>query len=123
ALQAEGRAGNLPHAIAVAQPVVGGRKMIYLEIHPETARKRGIRDGDHVRIRSEAGSVEAVARYFGGTRPDVVVLPNIAGHWAYGRWAKNRLPSGSASELIMNKSEPISGLAMYYATKVTVERV
>ncbi|MBI3935695.1 MAG: molybdopterin-dependent oxidoreductase, partial [Betaproteobacteria bacterium] len=46
ALQAEGRAGNLPHAIAVAQPVVGGRKMIYLEIHPETARKRGIRDGD-----------------------------------------------------------------------------
>jgi len=53
----------------------------------------------------------------------VVVLPNTSGHWAYGRWAKSRLPSGSASEVIVNKSEPISGQAAHYATKVTVERV
>ncbi len=123
ALQAEGRAGNLPHAIAIAQPVVGGKKTTYLEIHPQAAKKRGITDGDRVRIKSEAGSIEAIARYFGGVQPDVVVLPMINGHWAYGRWAKNRLPTGSSSEVIVNKSEPISGLAMYYATKVTVERV
>ncbi|OGA55942.1 MAG: molybdopterin oxidoreductase [Betaproteobacteria bacterium RIFCSPLOWO2_12_FULL_62_58] len=122
-LQAEGRAANLPHAIAIAQPVVGGKKTAYLEIHPETARKRGIADGDRVRIKSEVGSIEAIARYFGGVRPDVVVLPNTSGHWAYGRWAKSRLPSGSASEVIVNKSEPISGQAAHYATKVTVERV
>ncbi|MBI3044676.1 MAG: molybdopterin-dependent oxidoreductase [Betaproteobacteria bacterium] len=123
ALQAEGRAGNVPHATTIAQPVVGGRRTIYLEIHPEAARKRGIRDGDRVRIKSEVGSVEAIARHYQGVRPDVVVLPNILGHWAQGRWARqNRLPTGSASELIVNKSEPISGLAMYYATKVTVQR-
>jgi len=123
ALQAEGRAGNLPHAAAIAQPVVGGKRTVYLEIHPEAARKRGIRDGDRVRIKSEAGSIEAIARHFEGVRPDVVVLPNIHGHWAQGRWARNRLPTGSASEIIMNRSEPISGLAAHYATKVTVERV
>jgi len=122
-LQAEGRAGNLPHAAAIAQPVVGGKRTAYLEIHPEAARKRGIRDGDRVRIKSEAGSIEAIARHFEGVRPDVVVLPNIHGHWAQGRWARNRLPTGSASEIIMNRSEPISGLAAHYATKVTVERV
>ena len=123
ALQAEGRAGNLPHAAAIAQPVVGGKRTAYLEIHPAAARKRGIRDGDRVRIKSEAGSIEAIARHFEGVRPDVVVLPNIHGHWAQGRWARNRLPTGSASEIIMNRSEPISGLAAHYATKVTVERV
>ena len=123
ALQAEGRAGNLPHAAAIAQPVVGGKRTVYLEIHPEAARKRGIRDGDRVRIKSEAGSIEAVARHYEGVRPDVVVLPNIHGHWAQGRWARNRLPTGSASEIIVNRSEPISGLAAHYATKVTVERV
>ena len=122
-LQAEGRAGNLPHAIAIAQPVVGGKTMAYLEIHPEAARKRGISDGDRVRIKSEVGSIEAIARYFHGVRPDVVVLPNTGGHWAHGRWAKNRLPTGSTSEVIVNKSEPISGQAAHYATKVTVERV
>ncbi|HET9404794.1 MAG TPA: molybdopterin-dependent oxidoreductase [Burkholderiales bacterium] len=123
ALQAEGRGGNLPHAAAIAQPVVGGRRTVYLEIHPEAARRRGIRDGDRVRIKSDAGIIEALARHYEGVRPDVVVLPNIHGHWAQGRWAKNRLPDGSASEVIMNRSEPISGLAAYYATKVTVERV
>jgi len=124
ALQAEGRAGNIPHATAIAQPVVGGKKTMYLEIHPEAAKKRGIRDGDRVRIKSEVGSIEAIARHYQGVRPDVVVLPNILGHWAQGRWARqNRLPTGSASEVIVNKSEPISGLATYYATKVTVERV
>ncbi|HXF65192.1 MAG TPA: molybdopterin-dependent oxidoreductase [Burkholderiales bacterium] len=122
-LQAEGRAANLPHAIAISQPVLGGKKTVYLEIHPETAKRRGIRDGDRVRVRSEAGSIEAIARYFPGVRPDVVVLPNLHGHWAWGRWAKNRLPTGSASEVIVNRSEPISGLAAYYATKVFVEKV
>ncbi|MBI2294516.1 MAG: molybdopterin-dependent oxidoreductase [Betaproteobacteria bacterium] len=110
ALQAEGRAGNLPHATTIAQPVVGGKKTIY--------------DGDRVRIKSEVGRIEAIARHYEGVRPDTVILPNILGHWAQGRWARqNRLPTGSASEVIVNKSEPISGLASYYATKVTVERV
>ena len=123
-LQAEGRAGNLPHATAIAQPVVGGKKTVYLEIHPQTAKKRGISDGDRVRIKSSVGSIEAVARYYQGVRPDTVILPNIHGHWAQGRWARqNRLLTGSASEIIVNQSEPISGLAAYYATKVTVERV
>jgi len=122
-LQAEGRGGNIPYATAIAQPVVGGRKTVYLEIHPDTAKKRGIRDGDRVRIKSEVGSIEAIARHYQGVRPDVVILPNIHGHFAQGRWAKNRLPSGSASEIVVNKSEAMSGLAAHYATKVTVERV
>ena len=120
-LHAEGRSGNIPHAIALMQPIVGGNRTVFLEIHPQTARARGIKDGDKVRIRSNLGSIEAYCRYYPGARPDTVVLPMEHGHWAHGRWAKNRLP-GHSGEITENVSDPISGLASYYTGKVTVER-
>ncbi len=120
-LHAEGRGGNIPHAIANQQPIVGGRKTVYLEIHPDTARARGIRNGDKVRIKSNLGSIEAYCRYMPAHRPDTLVLPMEHGHWAQGRWAKGRLP-GHSGDITENVSDPISGLACYYTGKVTVER-
>jgi thiosulfate reductase / polysulfide reductase chain A len=120
-LHAEGRGGNIPHAIAAMQPVVGGNRTVFLEINPQTAGARGIRDGDRVRLKSALGSIEAVCRYYPGARPDTLVLPMEHGHWAHGRWAKDRLP-GASGEITANVSDPISGLACYYTGKVTVER-
>ncbi len=120
ALHAEGRSGNLPQTITLLQPTLGGNTTVYLEIHPDTARARDIPNDSKVRIKSSVGTIEAYARYYGGTRPDTVVLPMEHGHWAMGRWARNRLP-GHSNEVIPNVSEPISGLACYYTAKVTVE--
>jgi thiosulfate reductase / polysulfide reductase chain A len=121
ALHAEGRGGNLPIAIAQLQPVMGGRKTVYLEINPVTARDRGISDGDRVRIRSDVGTIEAYCRYFEGVRPDTLVLPMEHGHWAHGRWAKDRGP-GHSGEVTVNQSDRLSGQCNYYTTKVAVER-
>lgn len=121
AMHAEGRGANIPAAIALVQPVMGGRGTVYLEMHPETARRRGIRNGDKVRIRSELGAIEAYCRWAPGCRPDTVVLPIEYGHWAQGRWARGRLP-GNSLEITANRSDPIAGLASFYSTKVTVER-
>ena len=118
---AEGRGGNIPFAIALQQPSVGGRNTVYLEINPETAKKRNIGNGDKVRIKSPLAAIEAIARYYEGVRPDTVVLPMEHGHWAGGRWAKGRLP-GHSGDITANQSDPISGLASYYTGKVTVER-
>lgn len=118
---AEGRGGNIPMAIALQQPTVGGRNTVYLEINPETAKKRNIGNGDRVRIKSPLGAIEAIARHYEGARPDTVVLPMEHGHWAGGRWAKGRLP-GHSGDITANQSDPISGLASYYTGKVTVER-
>ncbi|OGT88201.1 MAG: molybdopterin oxidoreductase [Gammaproteobacteria bacterium RIFOXYD12_FULL_61_37] len=125
ALQAEGRSANLPHATASMQPTQGGKKTVYLEIHPETAQKRGIKDGDRVRIRSTVGAIEVTARIYGGIRPDTVALPMIHGHWGMGRWMKDGKTSvsGSTNEVTPNVSEPISGLACYHSGKVFVEKV
>jgi anaerobic selenocysteine-containing dehydrogenase len=120
-MHAEGRSANLPQAVALYQPVAGGRNRTYLEIHPATAKKRGIKDGDKVKITSDRGSIQAIARYYPSSHPEIVVLPFGFGHWAHGRWAKGRM-SGNVDEIIPNVSEPISGLAAFYTVKVKVER-
>jgi anaerobic selenocysteine-containing dehydrogenase len=123
AMQAEGRGGNLPHATASIQPTQGGKKTVYLEIHPDTAAKRGIKDGDRVRIKSTVGSIEVYARLYGGIRPDTVALPMIHGHWGMGRWSKNSGVSGSTNEVTPNVSDAISGQCCYHSAKVFVEKV
>ncbi|EWH01547.1 molybdopterin-dependent oxidoreductase [Halomonas sp. BC04] len=120
-LHAEGRGANVPHNIAIHQPIVGGRDTVYLEVHPRTARERGIRNGDRVRITSDVGSIEAECRFVAAHRPDTLVLPFEFGHWAQGRWAKGRGP-GHSGEVTANVSDPISGLASYYTGKVRLER-
>lgn len=121
AMHAEGRGANLPMAIALFQPMLGGRDKAYIEIHPETARKRGIADGDRIRIKSSVGAIEGYCRYFEGTRPDTIVFPMEHGHWAMGRWAKGRSP-GHCGEVTVNVSDRVTGQCAYYTTKVTVEK-
>jgi thiosulfate reductase / polysulfide reductase chain A len=121
ALHAEGRSANLPTAVALMQPTLGGRDRIYIEIHPETARTRGIADGDRVRIKSTVGTIEGHCRYFEGTRPDTIVFPMEHGHWAMGRWAKNRSP-GHSGDVTVNQSDRVTGQCSYYTTKVSVEK-
>ncbi|MCI1193497.1 molybdopterin-dependent oxidoreductase [Calidifontimicrobium sp. SYSU G02091] len=121
ALHAEGRGGNIPIAISLLQPTMGGRDQVYIEIHPETARKRGIADGDRVRIKSSVGAIEGHCRYFEGVRPDTLVFPMEHGHWAQGRWAKGRGP-GHCGEVTVNQSDRITGQCNYYTTKVTIEK-
>ncbi len=120
-IHGEGRTANLPQAISLYQPVAGGRNDTFLEIHPETARKRGIRNGDRVRITSPLGSIETRARLYPAARPDVVVLPFGLGHWAHGRWARSSR-TGNSSAVIPNVSDPISGLTANYSVLVRVEK-
>jgi anaerobic selenocysteine-containing dehydrogenase len=120
-MHAEGRSANVPHAISLYQPVAGGRNELFLEIHPATAAKRGIGNGDRVKITSDLGSITARAHIYPATRPDTVVLPFGFGHWAHGRWASNR-KTGNGCEVIPNVSEPVSNLAAYYTVMVKVEK-
>jgi anaerobic selenocysteine-containing dehydrogenase len=123
AMHAEGRGGNLPQAMDYLQPVFGGRREAFIEINPKTARERGIRNGDRVRVSSDVGEFTANCRFFEGTRPDTIVLPMEHGHWAQGRWAEKVAErTGHSGYVTVNQSDRISGLCSYYTTRVRVER-
>jgi thiosulfate reductase/polysulfide reductase chain A len=117
----EGRTANIPVAISIYQPVSGGRNEVFLEIHPETAKKRGIRNGDRVKISNELGAIYARAHLYPATRPDTVAMPYGFGHFAHGRWASSR-KSGNVNEILPNVAEPISNAALVHAVTVRVEK-
>ncbi len=51
----------------------------WLHIYPETAKARGIKDGDWVIVESPHGSIKLRAQYFPGIRPDTVM--GLQGWW------------------------------------------
>lgn len=120
AIHAEGRSANIPQAISIYQPVSGGRNQTFLEMHPRAAKARNIKNGDLVRIKSDIGSITVRVHLTPAARPDTIVLPFGFGHWAQGRWARNRGENPCA--IIPNISDPISGLTSNYSTLVTVEK-
>ena len=51
----------------------------WIHINPATARERGIEDGDRVIVESPHGTMQAVAKYFPGIRPDTIM--GLQGWW------------------------------------------
>ncbi|MBI5682618.1 MAG: molybdopterin-dependent oxidoreductase [Deltaproteobacteria bacterium] len=122
AFHAEGRGANIPWNIEFHQPYTAGGDKTHLEINPKTARRLGINNSDRIRVSSAMGSIDAVAKYYEGCQPDVLILPYENGHWAHGRWAKGR-EAGNSNEIVENLSDPISGTACGYSIKVNVTKI
>lgn len=60
----------------------------WVEMHPKTAAKLGIVEGDIVEVASKSGSIKAQAYVFPGIHPDAISVPLGYGHEAMGRYAK-----------------------------------
>lgn len=69
---------DLPWLLEVAEHEHGLSKVL---IHPAAAAKRGIKDGDRVKVESESGYTEGEARVTEGIRPDTVAIGSMFGHW------------------------------------------
>jgi anaerobic selenocysteine-containing dehydrogenase len=88
----------------------------HLDMHPEDAAARGIRDGDLVRVFNSRGNYTLRARINGKPRPGVVVAPSI--------WWKKYSPDGrNANNLTSQRTTDLGGGATFYDCRVQVERV
>jgi anaerobic selenocysteine-containing dehydrogenase/Fe-S-cluster-containing dehydrogenase component len=102
----DGRGANKPWLQELPDPVTKVLWSSWVEIHPETAARLGIRRGDIVEVTTSAGSVRAPAFLYLGVRPDTVAMALGQGHrspsldkwfewkdeeiqWGYGRYARN----------------------------------
>jgi anaerobic selenocysteine-containing dehydrogenase len=87
-----------------------------LEMHPEDAAARGIRDGDTVRVFNDRGRFTLTARVNGKPRRGVVVAPSV---W----WKKYSPDGGNANNVTGQRVTDLGGGATFYDCLVEVERL
>ncbi|RJL34612.1 nitrite reductase [Bailinhaonella thermotolerans] len=89
--------------LAAAEP--GAR----VEVHPDTARRAGLADGDRARVVSRRGTAEAVVRCTPGIRRDTVFLPF-------------HFPGAERANLVTNPAlDPVSRMPEFKACAVRLE--
>ena len=86
-----------------------------LELHSEDAAKRGIADGDAVRVFNDRGSFTLKARVNDKPRRGVVVAPSL---W----WKKFARDRRNANDLTSQRTADLGGAATFYDCLVEVER-
>ncbi len=84
----DGRNANEPWLQESPDPLTTVVWDSWVEIHPKTAAKLGIVEGDIVEVTSRSGSITSQAYLFPGIHPDVISIPVGYGHEAMGRYAK-----------------------------------
>jgi anaerobic selenocysteine-containing dehydrogenase len=110
-------------------------------INPETAKARGIADGDPIRIKTKVGELETRARVTPAVVPGVVAVSFHCGHWEYGRYASGKKgPTGHEDDpdlkrkwwtrtgahpnwIIPNRPDPINGQQCWMDEVATVTKL
>ena len=87
ALMGDGRGANKPWLQELPDPTTKICWQTVVELHPETAAKLGLAAGDHVTVKTDAGSITAPAFLYIGIRPDTVAVMLGRGQTASGRYA------------------------------------
>jgi anaerobic selenocysteine-containing dehydrogenase len=87
----------------------------HLDMHPEDAAARGIRDGDPVRVFNDRGEYLLRARVNAKPRAGVVVAPSV---W----WKKHAPDRRNANNVTSQRVADLGGGATFYDCRVQVER-
>ncbi|MDO8673542.1 MAG: molybdopterin-dependent oxidoreductase, partial [Dehalococcoidia bacterium] len=120
-LSQEGRSANTPWTQEMyLAPLYGAGWTNFAEINPSTAANYGIQEGDAIVVESEVGKITAKAKLSPGIHPVVVAMCYGQGHWAYGRWAKDK--GSNPNEITGVMYEHITGMAAYFNTRVKVQK-
>jgi anaerobic selenocysteine-containing dehydrogenase len=88
----------------------------HLDMHPDDAAARGIRDGDRVRVYNDRGGYTLKARVNGKPRRGVVVAPSV---W----WKKHSRDGANANNVTSQRTTDLGGGATFYDCRVQVELV
>ncbi len=85
----DGRGANKPWLQELPDPVTKIAWQSWVEVHPSTYKKLGLKEGQHLTIETASGKITAPAYQYMGVRPDTVAVALGLGHTAYGRFAQN----------------------------------
>jgi anaerobic selenocysteine-containing dehydrogenase/Fe-S-cluster-containing dehydrogenase component len=113
----DGRSGNHAWLQEIPDPVTKVVWDGWIEVHPDTARRLGLAEGDLVEVRSPHGRVTTTVRVYRGLHPDVVAMP-----LGYGRTPALRNAGGGANPatLLAPEPDPRSGTLPWRSARVTL---
>ncbi len=83
----DGRGANKPWLQELPDPVTKIAWQTVVELHPETAAKLNIEEGELATVETKQGSITAPVYLFIGLRPDTIAIAMGRGHTSYGRYA------------------------------------
>ena len=92
----------------------------WAEIHPKTAAKLGVKEGDYLKITSAQGTIETRVYIFKGIHPDAIAVPLGQGHTEYGRFAKGR--GVNPLKILSPVRDGKTGELAMYGTRVKVAK-
>ncbi len=107
----DGSSVNKPWLQETPDPTTTVMWNTWVEIHPDTADKLGVKDDDIVRITSPYGEIEAAVYRYPAIRPDTVAIPFGQGHTAFGRYAEGR--GGNLAKLLGTRTNAAGDLAIH----------
>ncbi|MDQ6612272.1 MAG: 4Fe-4S dicluster domain-containing protein, partial [Gemmatimonadota bacterium] len=114
---ADGSGANKPWLQELPDPVTKIAWQSWVEVHPQTAKKLGVVEGDHLKVETAAGSITAPAYIYMGVRTDTVAVALGQGHTDYGRFARN--VGVNAFDLLSSAWDTAGGLTFSVKGKVT----
>ncbi len=86
----DGRGANKPWLHENPDPITKITWQSWVEMHPDTARRLDVREGEIVELTSPHGTIRSQVYVYAGVRPDTLAMPLGLGHREYGRYAKAR---------------------------------
>lgn len=116
----DGRGANKPWLQELPDALTTAVWDSWVEIHPETAKRLGAREGDFLSIESPYGKIETQAFVYKGIRPDTVAVFIGQGHTSYGRYAEN--VGVNPINILPAATDETSGGFAWLSTKVKVSK-
>jgi anaerobic selenocysteine-containing dehydrogenase len=116
----DGRHANIPWLQEAPDQISKVVWDSWAEIHPKTAEKLGVKEGDYLSITSDQGTIETRVYIYKGIHPDAIAVPLGQGHTEYGRYAKGR--GVNPLKILSPVREGKTGELAMYATRVKVAK-
>lgn len=117
----EGYVPNTPFMNKLLPDDVLRTQDVFVEIHPETARKAGLADKAAAVLKTPRGEAPVRVRLTTAVKPGVVAVPQGFGHTAYDEYVQRK--GFNANSLIEVQLDPITGLGTVWATRAQLRRV
>jgi anaerobic selenocysteine-containing dehydrogenase len=116
----DGSLAHLPWLQEMPDPLTSSMWGSWVELHPATAQKMNIRQGDLVDVSSTQGTVRAPAVLSPGIAPDLIAMPVGQGHGTFTRYASGR--GANPIAILAPVTEAETGALAWAATRVKIAR-